>query len=529
MPPYKDPTASRLGNRDRQRRYRERQREKSRRAPVVAIAPAPADPVGALVQWSRDVLRVPAGHRHAGRPMELPPFAVRFLRAGWGAHESALCVARKNAKSAVCSVLALGFLCGPLRQPGWRGAVASVSKEKAGELRAQIEAIALASGLEGLRFRRAPYPGAVISESGTLEVLSSDRTAGHSSGFDLVVVDEIGLMPERSRDLLAGLRSSVSAKGGRVIHASVRGDSPLFAEILSNPATVARIYQAPEGCALDDESAWRAANPGLGTIKSRKYMSSEVERISGAPGDENSFRAYDLNQALSPTREMICSPDDLRECFTDELPERAGPAYLGIDIGEATSATAAAAIWPATGRTEIWMAYGDIPAIAERARRDDAPYVQMLARGELRLYPGRVVHPDRFLADIEEDLAGVRVRGAAADGYKDSEIKDFLDRAAVRWPVSFRRVGAGRDGGADVRSLQRLVLDRKLRMHPSLALVTAVSKSTLRRDLNGNPGLDKSTSRGRIDVLAAMVIAAGLAASAFDRPARRPLRSMLAG
>ena len=175
------------------------------------------------------------------------------------------------------------------------------------------------------------------------------------------------------------------------------------------------------------------------------------------------------------------------------------------------------------------MAFGDVPPIAERAKRDDAPYAEMVQRGELRLYPGRVVHPDRFLADVQADLAGCRVRAAAADGYKDSEIRDYLDRAAVRWPIEFRRVGAGKDGGRDVRSLQRLVLNRKLRMLPNLALVTAISKSTLRRDANGNPGLDKSTSRGRIDLLSSAVVAAGLAAPVFDRPRRRRLRSMLVG
>ena len=92
----------------------------------------------------------------------------------------------ENAKSAICAVLALGYLVGPLRRPGWRGAVASLSKEKAAELRNQIESIALASNLEGLRFRRAPYPGRVESETGALEILSSDRGAGHSSSFDLV-------------------------------------------------------------------------------------------------------------------------------------------------------------------------------------------------------------------------------------------------------------------------------------------------------------------------------------------------------
>ena len=518
--PYKDPVAAKLANRERQRRYRVRQRAKQRSASVLAF-PVPADPVGELVRWSREALRVPIGHPAAGKPMELPDFAVDFLRAGWTAHESALAIARKNAKSAICAVLALGYLVGPLRQPGWRGAVASVSKEKAAELRAQIESIAQASNLEGLAFVRSPYPGRVMSSTGSLEVLSSDRTAGHSSSFDTVWIDETGLMPERSRELLAGLRSSVSAKGGRTIHISVRGDSPLYREILSNPAVVKRIYAAPDGCELDDESAWRAANPGLGTIKQIGYMRAEVERIRGAPGDENSFRAYDLNQALDPTREMILSPEDLRACFVDDPPAREGPCYLGFDFGEAVSGTAATAIWPETGLVQTWLAYGDTPPITERAKRDSAPYLEMVQRGELKLYPGRVARLDTFLSDVQIDLAGCRVKAAGADSYKDSEAKDHLDRAAVRRPIDFRRVGAGKSGGADVRALQRLVLNQKLRMLPNLAFVTAISKSTLRRDGNGNPALDRATSRGRIDLLSSAVIAAGLAEPAFDRRPRR--------
>ena len=462
--------------------------------------------------------------------MALPAFAEAFLRAGWGAHESALCMGRKNAKSAVCAVLALGHLVGPLRSHGWRGAIASVSKEKAAELRGQVAAIANASGLaDKVTIRRSPYPGAIVSETGILETLAADRTAGHASGFDLVLVDETGLMPERSRELLAGLRSSVSAKGGRVLHISVRGDSPLFAEVLENPMTVAHVYAAPDGCALDDKAAWHAANPGLGTIKQIGYMGQEVNRIRGAPGDENSFRAFDLNQSLSPTREMILSPDDLRACFTDDPPAREGRCYLGFDFGEAVSSTAACTIWPATGRLETWQAFGDVPPLGERARRDSAPYVEMEARGELRTYRGRVVRPDTFLSDLQADLAGCRVQAAAADSYKDSEVRDFLDRAAVRWPIDFRRVGAGKDGGRDVRAFQRLVMQRKVALSPNLSLVTAISKSTLRRDGNGNPGLDRATSRGRIDVLSAAVIAAGLAESAFDRPPRRRLRYALVG
>ena len=509
--------------REYQRAYMRRRRAAKREdaRSVVVIPPLPVDPVGALAEWAASTLRVPPGHPLAGQPMALPDFAVDFLRAGWGAHESALTMARKNAKSACLAVLALGHLAGPLRIPGWRGAIASITKEKAAELRGQVASIAEASGLTEINIRRSPYPGVIESSTGTLETLSSDRTAGHSSSFDLVCVDETGLLPERARELLAGLRSSVSAKAGRVIHISVRGDSPLFREVLENPANVCHVYAAPAGCKLDDRTAWATANPGLGTIKQISYMVDEVDRVKGAPGDEPSFRAYDLNESLSPVREMILSPDDLAGCVTAELPARSGPCYLGFDFGEATSSTAACAIWPATGRTELWMAFGDVPALADRARRDSAPYEQMERRGELRLYPGRVVRAEAFLTDLQTDLAGCHVAGAAADSYKDSEVKDFLDLAHLRWPIQFRRVGAGKDGGADVRAFQRLVIQGRLKMTESLALATAISKSTLRRDENGNPGLNRASSLGRIDVLTATVIASGLAESAFDRPARR--------
>ena len=516
--PYRDKSAERLASRERQRRYRERQREKHS---TVLTFPTPADPVGELAGWSREVLRVPPGHPATGEPMVLPEYIERFLRNGWAAHESACAVSRKNAKSAGVAILCLGFLCGPLRRPGWRGAICSLSKEKANELRTQVEAISEASSLKGLRFRRSPYPGMVASSTGSLEVLSSDRTAGHASSFDLVVVDETGLFPERTRELLAGLRSSVSAKDGRILHISVRGDSDLFREVLENPETVAHIYEAPVDCDLFDRDAWAAANPTLGSIKSIDYMEAEARRVSNVPSDEPSFRAFDMNARLDPTREMIMNPGELQRCIVEELPERQGDVVLGLDAGEASSATACCAIFPSSGRTETWMAFGDVPSLRDRGRHDGAAYETMLDRGELRTYPGRVVALDQFLTDLAHDLHGCRVTKLASDGYKDAEVKDFLDRAGLRWPYEPRRVGAGKDGGRDVRCFQRLILTGRLKMRENLSLVSAITNSTLRRDENGNPGLSKAKSRGRIDILSAAVICAGLAEPMMDRKPRR--------
>ena len=476
-------------------------------AAVVAVVDH-GDPVGELASWASSALVVPNGHPLAGEPMELACVrGVDWLRDSWGAHESALSTARKNAKSSLAAILALGYLVGPLRRPGWRGAIASVSKEKAGELRRQVREIAEASGLD-VRVRRSPYPGIIESATGSLDTLSADRTAGHASGYDLVIVDETGLFPLRARDLLAGLRSSVSARDGKIRHISIRGDSILFAEILANPSVVSHVYAAPDECELTDEAAWYAANPGLGTIKSLSYMRAEVLRVQGVASDEPSFRALDLNLALSPTREMVCTPDDLRACFADAVEYR-GAVYLSFDIGEAASGTSACAFYPVTGALRTWLAFGETPTLADRAKRDGADYLAMERRGELRTYPGRTVPVRAFVADVRADLAGANVRLAVADEYKSAELKD-----CTPWPLTVVRTGAGPDGSAAVRAFQSAILTKTLALRANLSLSSAIKESTIRRDGNGNPAIDRARSAGRIDVLSAAVLAVG-AASKF--------------
>ena len=528
--PYKDPSAARLANRERQRRWRARQKAQ-KAAAAASSKPAPklpADPIGALAQWSRETLRVPPGHPLAGQPLALPDYGEAFLRDALTARESLLCIARKSAKSAIVAVFLLGRLVGPIAFAGYRAGVVSVNKEKAGELKRQMQEIAEASNLQGLRFLRSPAPGRVESATGTVDILSADKSAGHASGFDESIVDELGLLHERDRELVNGMRTAISARDGRFIALSIMGDAPFTREMVErrdDPSVAVHLYQAPEDCELDDPAAWHAANPGLKAgIKSLAYMRDEARRVLATPSDQASFRAFDLNLPQDPSREMIFGPSDLKACFVDELPPRSGPVVIGLDAGEATSATAACCIWPKSGRCESWMAFGDIPSLRERGQRDGARYDLMAERGELRTYPGRVTPVATFITDMATELNGHRVLKLAADGYKDSETLDAIERAGLRWPVEFRRVGAGKDGRRDVRALQRLVLNAKLRMKESLSLATAVSNSSLRRDGNGNPGLDKATSRGRIDVLSSAVIAAGLAEPLMDRRPKRRRR-----
>ena len=473
---------------------------------------------------------MPPGHPRAGQALELPDFATSFLADALrpGVREAGLFCARKNAKSAFVAVLMLAYLAdnGPLRSRGFRAGVASLNASKAGELWTQARDIALASALSGMKFGKVPR--GIESDWGRADFLSADRTAAQASGFDLGVADELGLFPAKGgRELVAGLLSSTSARDGRLLAISVLGDSELSAEMIArrdDPATVVHVYQAPADCALDDEAAWHAANPGLACgVKSLSYMRDMSRRAAAAPSEQAAFRVFDLNQPGTPTTAMIVAADRFRLCANKSRPDRLGPCFLGIDLGGSTSMTAAAAYWPEVSRLETWGAFGDEPGLADRGEADGVGrrYEAMAEAGELRTWPGRVTPVGQFLSWVADELAGEAVAGIAADRYRRAECLDAIEAAGVPWRVEWRAQGTGADGSADVRAFQKSIEGKSLRPGESLLLSSAIAESVLRFDGNGNPALDKRRKAGRIDCLSAAVLAVGMGARHF-RPGRKP-------
>ena len=336
------------------RSYRARKKAEGSLFDAEALAGYPSDPAGAIAAWSAERLVIPPGHPHEGRPMELPAYGLAFLRDVFrpGIREALLCLARKNAKSAIVAIWLLACLCGPLRRLGWRAGVCSISKLKAAELKSQCEQIAIASNLRGLKFRRSPAPGRIESEFGAVDILAADSNAGAAAGFDLAVVDELGLLKERDRNLIASMRSSVSARDGRFVSLSVYGSAPFVPEILErrgDRGLVVHLFQASAKARLDDESAWAAANPGIAVgIKSARYMADESRRVKTTTSDQASFRALDLNRPAVPSTELLVSVDDFLDCETKDLPPRDGPAFVGVDLGSSASMSAAVCYWPKT-------------------------------------------------------------------------------------------------------------------------------------------------------------------------------------
>ena len=134
----------------------------------------------------------------------------------------------------------------------------------------------------------------------------------------------------------------------------------------------------------------------------------------------------------------------------------------------------------------------------------------MQRRGEIRTYPGKVLAVGRFLSDKARKIEGHEVIGTVADPYRHAEAEQAIAEAGTEWNVEWRRVGAGKDGSADIRAFQAEVLEARLRAGPSILMDSAIYEAEITRDPNGNPRLDKTRRRGRIDALQAAVLAVGL-------------------
>ena len=514
------PVASRVAAREGQQKRRDI--AKASLPAGIDYPPVPEDDAEALIAWAEKVLIVPPGHFSEGGAFKIPDYGARFIRdcLAPGCKDGLICMARKQGKTAITAVIVLYFLVGPGRRRGWRCGIASTSRLTAGELRSQIEAIAVSSGLKGIRFWKRSSP-AITTDGGSVDVLSADRNSGAASGYDLVIVDELGLLQEKDRGLINSLRASLAAKEGRFLALSIFGSGPHVPEFIArkdHTGVCVHLYQPPLDSKITDEAAWRAGNPGLGSIKSLSHMRAALKRVLSSVGDQSFFRAEEMNLPGRPSAEMICNVDDWTRCTVppSQLPERSGKCWIGYDAGGSLSLSAVC-VWFENNRVEFHAALPAIPNMADRGVADGCGslYSQAVERGELTTYSGRVLPSRDFLASVVNGLADCEIMGGCSDRYRRSETLQLIEDAdaGIDFDWQFVPMGCGERGSFDVRSFQNMVLRGEIRTAPNLLFASGLSSAIIRRDGNSNPGLDRS-GKARIDLISAAVLAAGLRSSA---------------
>ncbi|HEU4543069.1 MAG TPA: terminase TerL endonuclease subunit, partial [Jiangellaceae bacterium] len=311
----------------------------------------------------------------------------------------------------------------------------------------------------------------------------------------LAVCDEIGFMSVESWDSL------LLASGKRPQSLAVGIGTPGFDRdnalwMLRQRAAEGLIpgfryteFAAPDGCAVDDETAWREANPALAA----GFMNVQALRTAVMLSPESHFRIFRLGQWVEGTESWLGSDggktwDLLRDPWEFEL---AAPTWVGVDVGLKRDSTAVVAVQRRPDgrlhvKARLWVpAEGDpvnISSVVQHIRLLDQTYLVEA-----------VAYDPRFFADSAQ---GLENEGVAMVEVPQSV--EMMVPAVGRTFEAIKRAELSHDGDS--------------------ALTNHVLNAIPRFSERGFT-LQKSKSRGRIDAAVALCLAVDRAAQPKTVPA----------
>jgi phage terminase large subunit-like protein len=215
------------------------------------------------------------------------------------------------------------------------------------------------------------------------------------------------------------------------------------------------------------------------------------------------------------------------------------PVYLGVDLSATQDLTAVAFVVP-IGCVELprddgtlarlptfdaWVeAWTPADTLAERARRDHAPYDLWVRAGWLNAAPGRMVRFDFVAARLAELVGVYEFQALAYDRYGfKRHFEPEMDALGLTVPVVEHPQGGKKKGAesglwmpGSKLALEQLILERRIRLQRSPVLIAAMMSAGLESDPFGNAWFSKRKAVNRIDALIALAMAVGAATTVAE-------------
>lgn len=458
---------------------------------------------------------------HVGQPMRLDEFQKEFIRAIYdnpaGTRRALLSIARKNGKTALIAALLLVHLVGPEAMRNSQIISGAMSREQAALVfNLASKMVQLSPRLSEL-VRIVPSGKRLIGLPLNTEykAMAADGKTAHGLSPVLAILDEIGQVRGSQSDFVDAITTSQGAHAEPLLIAistQAASDADLFsiwlddADRSNDPRIVSRKYSAPEGCPLDDEDAWCAANPALGGFRSLDDLREQAKQAARMPSMENTFRNLILNQRVSVVSPFV-SPG-VWKINGEEPAEFEGPVYGGLDLSARTDLTAFV-LYDLCGNVRAYH-WTPSDGLRDRAARDRAPYDVWHRQGFLRTTPGASVDYAHVAAEIIDICADLDIHAIAFDRWRIDVFKKELDRMGVELPLV--PYGQGfKDMSPALDSLEAELLNGRIRHGMNPVLTMCAANAVVTKDPAGSRKLDKGKATGRIDGLQALAMAVGVA------------------
>ena len=459
--------------------------------------------------------------RFAGQPFRLHGWEKRFIRGAFSTDgDAGLSVARGNGKSTLIAGICCAALDGPLVVPHAQTVVAASSFDQGKIIFDHVLAFMGDKLSDRKRWRLQDSTNRAIitcrQTGASVKCIGSDPRRMHGLAPRLLIGDELAQWePGKIDKALAALQTSMGKiESARAIWIGTRADMPdhPFEKMLNGGCEYVQVYSAPREAPPFQRRTWKRANPGLDQLPDLEAtIRREAKRANRDAQAMASFRALRLNQGVSDTVEdVLLSAEVWREIETEGL-DQSGQYVLGLDLGQNTSMSAAAAFWYDTGGLDCFACFPETPHLLDRGLADGvgALYAECADRGEL-------IQAGLKVSDLAALLTETLRRwgppvAIVCDRWREAELRQVL--VEIQYPscqLAIRGMGF-LDGGQDVREFRAACLDGYVKPVRSLLLRSAMLGARVATDPAGNSKLNKGgfgrKMRVRDDAVAASILA----------------------
>lgn len=447
---------------------------------------------------------------------------VRTYRIAW------LSAGRKNGKTELLAAMALYLLIAD----GEEGAVlvgCAGTRHQAAKVfsvaRSMVElSPKLRPQLELGRLSITQHDGARITDLASrsyYETISAD--AEHALGENVhgVLFDEVVTQPDDR--LWNALRTAMGARPQPLlVAATTAGDDPMrFAareetycrRVAAEPELDGRRYvwirAAPVDAAVNDETAWRIANPALGEFLSLESLRHECAEALIEPHKATAFRVFHLNtwqRAESrwlPAGRWQTGPALIADALTGRR------CHGGVDLAAVSDLTSLCWYFPATATepaAALWRHYVPDAALETLRRITGGAFETWVARGWVTVTDGDVVDYDALHADIAADVERFAVVDLGIDRWNAMGTVNWAQAVLPSLTVSFVGQGYGGQSSA-LKEIDRQLRAGELDVGADPVAAWCASCAEVRQDSGENIKLvkpNRGRESARIDAIAAL-------------------------
>lgn len=465
----------------------------------------------------------------AGQPVRLELFQKAFLQALFGFidpatglrryREAFFLVGRKNGKSTLLAGLALYMLIAD----GEGGAEVYSTATKYAQARLLFDEchnMVKQSPELSKHFRKRKSDLYYIPTMSKLQPLSrnSDSLDGLNASF--VIMDELHGI--KDRNLYEVMRQSQSARRQPLLVMITTAGTVrecIFDDMYNHACEVADgvitdnsflpvLYELDKRDEWTDPTAWKKANPALGSIKKTDDLQLKVERAKQNPNDLSGVLCKEFN-IRETVRTAWLSFDAINNTETFDLEQFRGAYCIGgVDLSITTDLTCASLLFMRRGSDRKYIAQMYfLPAdrLQERVQQDKIPYDKWFERGLLRLCTGNSINysdvTQWFVEIIKEyDLFPAWI-------YYDSySARYFVEEMQMQGFTMVRCIQGAKTLSLPMQMLGADLQAHKVNYNNNPILKWCLTNTGVQTDRNGNIVPIKNQSpRQRIDGTAALL------------------------